>query len=148
MLKLWKLTCAGACGVLAVACSSAALAAKPRVLHEYVDSRAVTSAIVNMDSLDDMTGCQNFVGAIKVGGVQFSASGATVDLFWFVDRRGARWSVPTNIGKADFSNRERDDANNLIKVGGTYWAHIFSCGTGGFASLVSLYDMSLPFGAK
>lgn len=139
---------ATACGAIAIGWSCAAWAGKPRVLHEHVNDRSRASAIVNMDQLDDTSGCQDFIGAIKVGGVQFSASGATVDLLWFIDRRGARWSVPTNIGKAGFSNRERDYANNLIKVDGTYWAHILVCGTGGFASLVSLYDMSLPFGAK
>ncbi|MCY1196945.1 hypothetical protein D9M72_83020 [compost metagenome] len=145
LVQALKILTIGALASVAVA--NAAEANKPAVLHEYVGRNAVTSGLVNMDEAP-LSGCQEFSGAIKVGGVQFSPSGATLDLFWFVDRNGTRWSVPTNIGKANFGAVERGEANNLIRIGGDYWVRLHVCGSGGFPSLISLQDMSLPFGVK
>lgn len=128
--------------------SSAAGAAEPALIREYVGQQAVPAALVNMDTIESSGGCQNFSGAIRVDGLQMSASGGTVDLFWFVDRNGARWTVPTHIGAAKFGSADHKDANNLIRVGGDYWVHIQACGTGAVATLISLYDMRMPFGAK
>lgn len=39
-------------------------------------------------------------------------------------------------------------ASDFIKVGKLYFLHIQVCGSGGFASLISMYDMNVKFGGK
>jgi hypothetical protein len=110
-----------------------------------VKSRVVDAGLVNMDDmmLERGSGCQHFVGPVKIEGVQFSASGAILESFRFTNSKGDQWSVPTNIGK--LSNAERSRANSLIRVGKQYLIDVNVCGSGGFASLVNLYDLSIQF---
>jgi hypothetical protein len=124
---------------------------KPQVIHVFIrasnndNPREVTAALVNMDSISGAgDGCDQVIGSVKVEGVQFSASGITLESFRFTDKQGSQWSVPTNIGM--LSNASRQDANSFIRVGHTYFAHIQNCGSGGFSSLISIYDVSLGFG--
>lgn len=121
--------------------------AAPVLLHEYVGMKAVPSALVNLEPIEVDPSCGNRIGAITISGVQLSPSGGTVDLFWFVDRNGTRWGVPTGI-KDQFGTADRGDANNLFQVGGKYWVHIQVCGSGGVTSLISIYDMRFTFGVK
>lgn len=128
--------------------------AKPALIQVYqtttlkngkVESRAVDAALVNMDDmmLDPRSGCQHFIGPVKVEGVQFSASGAVLESFRFTNSKGDQWSIPTNIGQ--LSNAARSRANSLIRVGKQYLVDVNVCGSGGFASLVNLYDLSIQF---
>lgn len=105
----------------------------------------VAAGLVNMDQVMDEPGanCGQFVGPISVEGVQFSQSGATLESFRFTAADGAQWSVPTNIGK--LSNAERSIANSFIRVGKKYFVHVQSCGSGGFASLINMYDLTVRF---
>jgi len=129
---------------------------KPRVLHVFqsvlIDGKPqvkeTIAALVNMESIMDAPhdGCDEIIGSIKVEGVQFSHSGATLESFRFTDRSGAQWSVPTNINVLPIASRQ--DANSFIRVGHAYFAHIQVCGSGGFASLISMYDTSMGFGQK
>ncbi|HCW16867.1 hypothetical protein [Achromobacter sp.] len=137
---------------MAMAISSPAASAdlKPTLTYDYetvenAPPRAIVSGLVNMDEIFD--GCGQRVGRIKVGGIQFSPSGNTLESFWFVDKNGAQWSVPTNIS-ALASTADQAKARSFIKVGQSYWAHVQLCGTGAFASLISLYDMRIEFGTK
>jgi hypothetical protein len=104
------------------------------------------AALVNMDEIMDTPGdnCSQMIGAVKIEGVQFSASGVTLESFRFTSKAGNQYSVPTNIGK--LSNADRGAANGFIKVGKTYLAHVHFCGSGGFPSLISLYDIGIAFG--
>jgi len=97
-----------------------------------------------MDNI--MDDCAQVIGIVKPEGVQFSEKGGTLESFRFTDKNGTQWSVPTNI--AELSNAARNEANSFIKVGKTYYSHIQVCGSGGFASLIALYDMSISFGSK
>ena len=110
-----------------------------------VKSRAVDAGLVNMDDmmLERGSGCQHFIGPVKIEGVQFSASGAVLESFRFTNSKGDQWSIPTNIEK--LSNAERSRANSLIRVGKKYLIDVNVCGSGGFASLVNLYDLSIQF---
>ena len=105
--------------------------------------RQIVGALVNMDEIMDTSGCNQMIGVIKVEGIQFDQSGGTLESFRFTDKNGTQWSVPTNIGK--LSDAERGQANSFIRVGKTYYSHIQACGSGGFASLIALYDMSVSF---
>lgn len=129
----------------------AAVAAEPeaKVIYTYKSvgnklPQAIVSGLVGMDELFDKPGdnCQQFLGTATVEGIQFSSSGATLESFRFTDKSGNQWSVPTNIGK--LSGAARGIANNFIRVGRQYYLHVQVCGSGGFASLISMYS-TVPF---
>jgi hypothetical protein len=88
--------------------------------------------------------CNQIFGTIKVEGVQFNPSGNTLESFRFTDKNGTQWSVPTGI--ENLSTIERQKANNFIRVGKFYYVHVQICGSGGFASLISMYDLNIKFG--
>lgn len=99
-------------------------------------------ALINMDEVYDapLENCSQVVDTIKVGGVQFSPSGITVESFWFTKGEN-RMAVPTNISDSTLSNTDKGQANSFIKVGKRYLAHIQVCGSGGYPSLISLYAL-------
>ena len=105
----------------------------------------IPAALVNMSQTYDGTDddCEELFGVIKVQGIQFSPSGATLHSFRFTDANGYQWSVPTHIGR--LSDVARDNANSFIRVGKRYFAEVRVCGSGGFASLVNLYDINIKF---
>jgi hypothetical protein len=107
---------------------------------------AIVSGLVNMTDLMNKPGdgCEQFIGLVKVEGIQFSSSGGSLESFRFTDHYGNQWSVPTNIG--ELSNAARSQANNFIRVGKAYYVQVQVCGSGGFASLVNMYDASVLFG--
>lgn len=86
------------------------------------------------------SGCDLHRGVIKVDGLQFSKSGATLESFRFVDSTGTQWSIPTNI--ENFSNAEKRVANSFIRVGHAYFVIFSVCGSGGFPSLVEMVDLA------
>lgn len=108
----------------------------------------IVLGLVNMEAImdDPLDNCSQMSGPIKVEGIQFSESGKTLESFWFTDKRGNRWVVPTNIAEMKPAS-ERNKASDFIKSGKQYFVHIQVCGNGGFPSLVNVYDMS-PFGSK
>ncbi|WP_157727001.1 hypothetical protein [Burkholderia pseudomallei] len=103
-------------------------------------------ALEEMDEVYDRPGdnCTQFIGPVTVEGIQFTPSGGTLETFRFTDKNGNQWSVPTNIGR--LSNVDRQRANSLIRVGKRYLVHVQVCGSGGIASLVSMYDAAVNFG--
>lgn len=107
---------------------------------------AIVSGLVNMTDILNKPGdgCEQFIGVVKVEGIQFSSSGGSVESFRFTDHFGNQWSVPTNI--SDLSNAARSQANNFIRVGKPYYVQVQVCGSGGFASLVNMYDATVKFG--
>lgn len=109
-------------------------------------TKVTVVALVNMEEIMTAPGdnCSQMTGTIKVEGIQFSQSGATLESFHFTNKEGIRYSVPTNISK--LANADKGAANGLIKVGKTYFAHVQFCGSGCFASLINLYDSSATFG--
>jgi hypothetical protein len=127
--------------------------ARPSLIHVYqttmkngkAETHSVDAGLVNMDDmmLESGSGCQHFVGVVKIDGLQFSQSGTTLQSFRFINSKGDQWSIPTNIEK--LSNAERSRANNLIRVGKQYLIDVNVCGSGGFPSLVNLYDLSVQF---
>ena len=68
----------------------------------------------------------------------------TLETFRFTDKNGTQWSVPTNIGR--LSNVDRQRPNSFIRVGKRYFVHAQVCGSGGNASLISMYDAAVNFG--
>jgi len=86
------------------------------------------------------SGCDLHRGVIKVDGLQFSKSGATLESFRFIDSTGTQWSIPTNI--ENFSNAEKRVANSFIRVGHAYFVIFAVCGSGGFPSLVEMVDVT------
>lgn len=107
---------------------------------------AIVSGLVNMTDLLNKPGdgCEQFIGLVKVEGIQFSSSGGSIESFRFTDRFGNQWSVPTNI--SDLANSARSQANNFIRVSKPYYVQVQICGSGGFASLVNMYDATVKFG--
>lgn len=103
-------------------------------------------ALEEMDDVHDRPGdnCTQFTGPVTVEGIQFTPSGGTLETFRFTDKNGTQWSVPTNIGR--LSNVDRQHANSFIRVGKRYFVHAQVCGSGGNASLVSMYDAAVNFG--
>ncbi|AQQ19497.1 hypothetical protein A8D61_13820 [Burkholderia cenocepacia] len=103
-------------------------------------------ALEEMDEVHDRPGdnCTQFIGPITVEGIQFTPTGGTLETFRFTDKNGNQWSVPTNIGR--LSNVDRQHANSFIRVGKRYFVHVQVCGSGGNASLVSMYDGAVNFG--
>lgn len=89
------------------------------------------------------TGCQQFIGQVKVEGVQFSTSDTVLESFSFTNPRGYRWSIPTGIG--GLPNADRSAASSFIRVGKKYLVHAKICGSGGYPELVSMYDLSMQF---
>ena len=81
---------------------------------------------------------------VTVEGIQFTPSGGTLETFRFTDKNGTQWSVPTNIGR--LSNVDRQRPNSFIRVGKRYFVHAQVCGSGGNASLISMYDAAVNFG--
>ena len=61
-------------------------------------------------------GCEQITGYVTVKGVQFSKSGRTLESFWFIDKNGIRWVVPTNIGKITVSS-DAIRASSFTKLG-------------------------------
>ncbi len=110
-------------------------------------SRSYVSGIINLDQTftEPGSGCEQWIGTVKVSGVQFSSSGTTIEQFRFKDKRDNLISVPTNF--KNLSNAERGVANSFIREGQTYFAHIQICGSGGFASLVNIYNLNSTVGA-
>lgn len=107
---------------------------------------AIVSGLVNMTDLMNKPGdgCEQFIGLVKIEGIQFSSSGGSIESFRFTDHFGNQWSVPTNI--SGLSNVARAQANNFIRVGRPYYVQVQICGSGGFASLVNMYDATVKFG--
>ncbi|WP_298150841.1 hypothetical protein [Flavobacterium sp.] len=127
---------------------------RPSVLHVYQTVKvkngkdkniSVIAGLVNMSPLllEPGSGCQHFVGPVKVEGVQFSKSGNTLESFRFTNSRNDQWSIPTNI--EELSSVDRGAANSFIRVGKKYFVDATVCGSGGFASLVNMYDLSIDF---
>ena len=81
------------------------------------------------------------VHSVTVEGIQFTPSGGTLETFRFTDKNGTQWSVPTNIGR--LSNVDRQRPNSFIRVGKRYFVHAQVCGSGGNASLISMYDAAV-----
>lgn len=110
-------------------------------------TREYVGGIVQMETVftEPGSGCTQMIGTIKVEGVQFSKSGAVLELIRFRDNKGNQWAVPTSIEKLPKLDREK--ANNFIKTGRSYFSHIQVCGSGGFADLISLYDRNISMGA-
>ncbi len=110
-----------------------------------VNSRV--AGLINMDTAmnEPGSGCSQMIGRIKVESLQFSKSGVVLESFYFTDAKGNVYSVPTNIEK--LPNALRSQANSFIRQGRNYFAHIKVCGSGGFASLINLYDLSISIGA-
>lgn len=106
----------------------------------------IVSGLVNMTDLANKPGdgCEQFIGLVKVEGIQFSSSGRSIESFRFTDHFGNQWSVPTSI--SDLSNSARSEANNFIRVGRPYFIHVQICGSGGYADLVNMYDATMKFG--
>ena len=132
----------GAFSTVASACSP-----KPQLLYRYIGMKPVPTALVNMNPIENAPtdNCEDFFGVIKIAGIQFSRSGAVLRSFYFTDAKGSQWSVPTNIGA--LSDAARGEANSFVRVGQRYYAHIEACGSGGFASLISIYALNSKFGA-
>lgn len=116
-----------------------------RIVPKHIPE-AIVSGLVNMTDLMNKPGdgCEQFIGLVKVEGIQFSSSGAVLESFRFTDHYGNQWSVPTNIG--ELSNAARSQANNFIRVGKAYFVQVQICGSGGFVSLINMYDASVLFG--
>jgi hypothetical protein len=118
---------------------------KPRLIEEDTGMKTHTSALIAMhDVYLANGGCAQRVGKIRVEGLQFSKSGATLESFWFIDKNGSQWSTPTNIAELS-DNVTRSKAGSFIKVGKEYWVHIQVCGSGGYSDLISMYEADVPF---
>jgi len=79
---------------------------------------------------------------VKVQGIQFDDS-HNVSLFWFRDKGGNRWVVPTGISEARFAQTEKEDVNEFIEVGKRYRVHIQQCGAGGRTKhLMDMYSLN------
>jgi len=87
---------------------------------------------------EPMEDCSLLRGTAKIEGIQFSSSGATLESFRFTDTAGNQWSIPTNIG--NLSNGAKRDANNFVRVGHSYFMVFQVCGSGGYPSLIEIYD--------
>ncbi|WP_420956602.1 hypothetical protein [Burkholderia gladioli] len=141
-------------GLFALEVNAQEEATGPRLIStwqskELTASSRATERVVGLEEMDSVyqfagANCEQFVGPVTVEGIQFSQSGGTLESFRFTDKNGTQWSVPTNIGK--LSNVSRQQANSLIRVGRRYFIHAQVCGSGGFASLISLYDAATSFG--
>jgi hypothetical protein len=100
---------------------------------------------VNMDEISD-DGCQQLIGQIKVEGIQFDKSGRILESFRFTDKNEHQWSVPTNI--ENLLEIATGPANDFIRVGKVYFVDVQVCGSGGYPSLISMYDASVSFGVS
>lgn len=125
---------------------------KPTVIEvsKITSKRQVSTQVAGLASMDSVmnepgSGCSQMIGQIRVDGLQFSKSGVVLESFHFSDAKGNVYSVPTNIER--LPNASRSQANSFIRQGKQYFAHIQVCGSGGFASLVNLYDLSITMGA-
>lgn len=85
------------------------------------------------------SGCAQFAGRIKVEGLQFSDSGATLKSFWFVDGKDNNWSVPTEFESLP-NNLLRSNASSFIKKDKPYFIRLEACGSGGFVTLIDIYN--------
>ncbi|GGD61288.1 hypothetical protein [Caballeronia grimmiae] len=103
----------------------------------------ITAGLINPDQTTS-EGCERRFGQVRVEGVQFSQSGTTLESFRFTDSRGNQWSIPT--GLAGMSNAGRSAASNFIRVGRSYFIDIEVCGSGGYPSLISMFDANVRFG--
>lgn len=132
--------------MIAASVNAYAEGVKPDVLYTYQSTKGAIhkriSALVNMDDrmTDPSDNCSQSFGLLKVEGVQFSASGATLESFRFTDASGQQQSVPTHIEA--LPNALRGSANSFIRVGKTFFAEIQSCGMGHYPSLINLYDVT------
>lgn len=119
---------------------------KPTVItvHKFGQntSNSYVVGLVNMDNI--MSDCNQMVGTIKIENYQFSESGLTLQQFSFRDNKNNLFSVPTNI--AELSKFDVEKANSIFKIGEKYLAHIQFCGSGGYGSLVNIYDINSTFG--
>ena len=130
-----------------VAVNAVAEKAEPSVVTVYKsqangNSRSYVVGLVNMDEVMGH-GCSPMVGTIKIDGIQFTDSGAVLQQIRFRDNKDNVFSVPTNIGSLPKS--ERGKANNFRKEGKSYFAHMQFCGSGGFGSLINIYDANAVF---
>lgn len=118
-----------------------------KLITSYKDSKTIDVGLADMDHVLNAPsdGCTQITGRVTVKGVQFSESGRTLQSFWFIDKDGTRWVVPTNIDKMRPSV-DAIRASDFIRVGKKYFLHIQVCGSGGFASLISMYLIDNKFG--
>lgn len=135
-----------------IAAGAHAEEAKSTIIEVYKSAangktRSQVAGLVNMDVVmnSPQDRCTQMIGKITVEGIQFSRSGTILESFHFRDQKGNVFSVPTNIG--NLSNAARGHANSFIKQGKTYFAHIQLCGSGGYPSLINLYDPTISMGA-
>lgn len=112
---------------------------KSTIVNEKHNEHEIIAALVNMDTIED-EGCEQRISSIKIEGVQFGTSGSSiVDSFHFTDKNSIQWSIPTNINE-NLSKTDKGWASSFIKPNRTYLVHYQVCGSGGFASLISIYD--------
>ncbi|SAK87942.1 hypothetical protein AWB75_06004 [Caballeronia catudaia] len=119
-----------------------------QVVYRYVTvpkkpPAQIAAGLINTDQ-STTEGCSRRFGRIKVEGVQFSSSGATLESFRFTDASGNQWSIPTDITR--LPNAERSAANNFIRAGKSYFLDVEACGSGGYPSLISMFDANVSFG--
>ncbi|MGY4724746.1 hypothetical protein ACJ51O_12870 [Burkholderia pyrrocinia] len=147
-------TCAIAAVIFAVPTDAQTFNARARLVSTWqakdlTGKSAAVERLVALEEMDDVQdrpgdNCTQFIGPVTVEGIQFTSSGGTLETFRFTDKNGNQWSVPTNIGR--LSNVDRQHANGFIRVGKRYFVHAQVCGSGGNASLISMYDASVNFG--
>ncbi len=119
---------------------------KPTVITVHKSDQNTSNSyvvgLVNMDNI--MSDCNQMVGTIKIENYQFSESGLTLQQFSFRDNKNNLFSVPTNI--AELSKFDVEKANSIFKIGDKYLAHVQFCGSGGYGSLINIYDLNSTMG--
>jgi hypothetical protein len=118
-----------------------------RVVTSSKGGKDVVVALLDMNKVESAADlCSAMVGLIKIEGVQYNSDGSSLELIRFIDRRGNQWSVPTNLDGL-IGEVPKEEANNFIRVGRTYYVRLQLCGvSGNNVSLIDLYNPSLRFG--
>jgi hypothetical protein len=106
-----------------------------------------TVGLVSMDEIMDKPGdnCNQMAGLLKIEELQFHNSEKILERFGFKDKKGNALSARTNIERLPKS--QTDLANNFLKAGKVYYAHVQFCGSGGHGSLINIYDSKSNLGA-
>lgn len=87
------------------------------------------------------SGCQQFIGMVKLSAVRTDSSRAVPVSIAFVDENGATWVVPTGAELLEAADRQA--VLKLLQVGRRYFLQVRVCGSGGHKRLINLYDASI-----
>ncbi len=112
-----------------------------KLIEMTLDKELRTVGVTNLEPAH--RDCMNGIEQIVIGGLQYQRGGNSIESFWYADKKlDAQFSVTVNLDAFE-TLRDARVASAFFQVGKSYFAHIQTCGNGGYNSLISAYRTDL-----